>query len=217
LFQPSALVTQVIEQEATSETIAFDLSGDGLYNGRVGDTMEFSISTKTKGQLTDLNLNQLQAYCTGAGKKLNLNITRTQKGKYDASFRVDQPGQYHVVVKYKPDDSWHDVIDQTVNVSEGTSGGYLYNIPRAQIRSHSPVNFNIQSTDSMGNKVLSGGDEWQATSNGPSKVEKLLITDLSDGTYSCEIIFPSTGNYTIQILLDGKREAKESPLKFSVV
>jgi len=219
-FNNQDLFTSPLETEVTGaipqQSLQFVVEGDGLHNGRIGENNSFDIKVTTNNKTPcDIELGSLQANCIG-NKTIPLKVTRQSLGKYEANFKVGEPGKYRIVIKYHTNDKWQEVIDQQVVFSDESFGGYIVKKPPENVRLNAPVSFEIQSVDVLGEKILTGGDQWQALATGPERVDNILITDYRDGSYKCEIKFSSRGTYNIQVVLRGEVEAKDSPMKFVV-
>lgn len=211
----SELETEITEVGATSQSLKFELDGDGLHNGRIGEENNFNIYVTCAGTPCDIEISSLQAQCVGT-RTYPLKVTRRSEGKYISSFKVGEPGNYNIVVKYHNNDKWQDVIQQPVVFSDETFGGYIVKKPDERVRVNNTCFFDIQSVDVMGEKVLSGGDIWQTMASGPERVDDITVLDQRDGTYRCELKFTTRGTYSLQVVLRGEVEATGSPLKFVV-
>jgi hypothetical protein len=112
-----------------------------------------------------------------------------------------------------------------------TFGGHIIKIPDVNVRLNQLVMFEIQSTDVLGENIMTGGDIWQyvllngpcrvftlrALGTGPEKISHILTTDQRDGSYKVELKFTTRGQYNVQVVLRSEVEAVGSPLKFNVI
>jgi len=211
---PQQVETEITGGGSTSQTLSFELIGDGLHNGRIGENCSFSISVTSAGKPCDIDLGSLQAQCIGK-KTTSLKPVRSSAGKYNVNFKVLEAFEHRIVVKYNVDGEWQGVIDQKVHFSDDSFGGYIVKVPTDKVKANSEVKFEIQSVDVLGEKVKTGGDSWQALVAGPEPVNNILITDQRDGTYKCEIKFQYRGTFSVQVVM-GEVEAKGSPFKVVV-
>jgi len=195
----------------------FELEGHGIHAGRVAEESKFHIKTKNeRGSPMDVDMRGLGVACVGS-HKVDVNVSRESMGSYVARFRVMVAGTYTIRVTYDDGMQVKEVLTQPVEFSDASSGrnSNLINLPPQQVRHNTPVHFAIQTKDQNGKTVSVGGDEWSAVSTGPERVSHIIITDNLNGTYSGEIIFPSTGNYSVAVMLNGEH-ANNSPFKVSV-
>jgi len=142
-------------------------------------------------------------------------VSRRGAGLYSAAFQVQRPGEYNLLVRYKPEREFKEVLAHKICFSEESHHGSLFNLPTGTQRPNQAVRFCIQSRDRNNIDVVVGGDPWQAVASGPDKVTHLILTDQRNGTYTGEITFPSQGIYNVMVTLNGDH-AEKSPFKVTV-
>jgi len=158
----------------------------------------------------DIDIESLEVTIQGPSSTRGALASRGN-GQYVASFQVDIAGEYTVIVQY----DGRTVIEQpSVSFSDKTnaSQSVITQLPRNELQVNAAHHFRIQSKDSRGNTIKTGGDEWEAVASGPDRVTHLTITDNNDGTYTGEFILPKTGTYSFEVRLKGQT-ASNSPFK----
>jgi len=212
IFKKGDIVTNVVGNDPrVRDRINFELEGHGLHSGRVRDKTDITIRVSdTNKRAQEIDMDSLEVTISGPSSTRGALSTRGP-GIYVASFHVDVPGEYTVVVKY----DGRTVIEQPgVSFSDKTapSQSVITQLPRSEVQINQPQHFRIQSKDSRSNTIHTGGDEWEAVASGPDRVNHLTITDNNDGTYTGEFILPKTGAYSFEVRLKGQT-ASNSPFK----
>jgi len=216
IFQRDDITLKVsLDSPRHRQKLGFLFEGDGFNSGRAGEKNEFRIQSKNDDdQGVDIDLLGLEVRVTGpASFNQKAAVHGAGKGHYVATYTVPIPGEYNISVRY--DD--RQVANQKVHFSDVTRGekSLVQNIPQGNVRARDVVRVRIQSRDTFGNDVKTGGDQWQAVSTGPSP-PSIQVTDQLDGTYSCELTFPKVGVYHVEVKLHGA-SASNSPIKFTVL
>jgi len=212
IFKPTDFTTELIGGDNQSHSLHFEMDGDGLFNARTRTNSTFSMKVRYLGEPTDIDTNLLEVLVSKEGDCFGAHVERQGVGHYYCTFRVEKPGEYSMVVRYKPENEYKEVLSQRVTFSDASHIGILFNIPTGTQAPKTTVRFGIQSRDSKGIDVCVGGDPWQATASGPDRVTHLLLTDQRNGTYTGEIIFPARGIYTVNVHLNGV-PAEKSPFR----
>jgi len=190
--------------------ICFEFTGQGIHNGRAGETATFILHSATaSGAPIDLDEPRISVTVSGPSHA-TAAVRRQGVGQYAVSYRVVVAGVYTVHISY----DGHKVIDSPVSFSGASSARnsvLSVSLP-PRIRVGTTARFTIQSRDPNGINITSGGDDWQALATGPERVTHLTIMDNINGTYSGEIVLPGRGSYSIKVLLFGE-EIPGSPMK----
>jgi len=212
IFKKGDITTTITQGEPrVKERLNFELEGHGLHSGRVRETVEVTIRVLDSNRRpTNIDLDALGVEVRGASNKRGV-VSSRGSGHYVAAFSVDIVGEYTVIVTY----DGRSVIEQPgVSFSDKTSAGHsaITQQPRSEVQVGTAHQFRIQSKDSRGNSVHTGGDEWEAVASGPERVNHLQITDNLDGTYNAEFILPKPGAYSFEVRLHGQ-PASNSPFK----
>jgi len=209
IFRKGDVAIEVSEYSKKSK-MNFEVEGQGLYGGRVGDRSEMTITVKEPtGRLFEIDPRALRVELRGPSR-LEAQIGVESPGRYRATFIVDQPGEFELDVLY----SGEKVLEKNkVKFSNRTNPGRstLQNIPE-RVRSNIDVTFQIISKDHQGSRVWIGGDDWEATATGPERVNKLNIQDNDDGSYTLTTLLPLQGVYTFDVRCKGVA-AGNSPVK----
>jgi len=215
IFRKGDITTTVTEHAPrVTDKIAFELEGYGLYGGRVGEAVDITlkVTDENKAPRDDLDLDSLEVEAHGPHSS-RAQISHKGRGEYVATFSVGHEGEYTVEVKY----DGKLVMEQPgVKFSGETSPGRseVLNVPSTKVRCGQRIHFKIISRTHSGAQVGTGGDQWQATSSGPERVNHLVLTDNNDGSYTGEFIIPKPGTYSFDIRLNGSA-AKNSPFSVS--
>jgi len=199
-----------VSQFSKKSKMNFEVDGAGLYGGRCGDRSEMCITVKEPtGRLFEIDPKALRVELNGPSQ-IHAQIGIENPGRYRATFVVDQPGEYELDVHYSGDK----VLEKNkVKFSNRTNPGRstIQSIPE-RVRSNVDVTFQIISKDTHGNRVWIGGDDWEATATGPERVNKLIIQDNDDGSYTLTTLLPLQGVYTFDVRCKGVA-AGNSPVK----
>jgi len=212
IFKKGDITTTVAgNSPRVRDRINFELEGHGLHSGRIRERTDITIRVSDSNKRpTDIDMGSLEVNITGPSQTRGALAARGG-GQYTATFQVDVAGEYKVIVQY----DGRTVIEQPgVNFSDKTSANQsvISQLPRNDVQINVAHHFRIQSRDSRGNAIRTGGDEWEAVASGPERVNHLTITDNNDGTYTGEFILPKTGAYSFEVRLKGQT-VSNSPFK----
>jgi len=209
IFRKGDVPLEVTEFSKKSK-MNFEVDGGGLYGGRVGDRSEMCITVKEPtGKLFEIDPRALRVELNGPSR-IQAQIGIENPGRYRATFVVDQAGEYELDVLY----SGEKVLEKNrVKFSNRTnpSRSTIQNVPE-RVRSNTDVTFQIISKDAQGGRVWIGGDDWESTATGPESVDKLIIKDNDDGSYTLMTLLPLQGLYTFDVRCKGVA-ASNSPVK----
>ncbi|PRP88073.1 hypothetical protein PROFUN_04164 [Planoprotostelium fungivorum] len=153
------------------------------------------------------------------GPKGDVPATVTDKGDglYDVVYTPNQPGAHTVVVEHKSipvaQSPYQVDIDAGVDASKTTVSGPGVT-PSGVAKDH-PTHFTIQSVDSDGNKVSSGGAPFKALLAGPSGEQEIPLKDNGDGTYTGNYEASALGPHKVHVNLEDKAVA-QSPYHVQV-
>jgi len=212
IFKKGDITTTVSGNDPrVRDRINFELEGHGLHSGRIREKTDITIRVSdTNKRPTDIDIDGLEVLIDGPSHTRGALASRGP-GTYVASFQIDVAGDYTVTVTY----DGRNVIEQpSVSFSDKTSpsASIISQLPRNEVQINAAQHFRIQSKDSRGNTIHTGGDEWEAVASGPERVSHLTITDNNDGTYTGEFILPKVGTYSFEVRLKGQT-ASNSPFK----
>jgi len=213
IFRKGDIQLDVTASDPIRARLNFEMEGQGLYGGRVGEHAEFSLIVKDDyGKLVGIEAAGLQLILQGP-TTLYGKIGVEGPGRYQASFVVSQAGEYDIDVIYDK----NKVLEKNrVKFSNRTdpSRSVVSNVPE-RVRSNTDVHFTITSKDSRGGPIHIGGDNWEATANGPERVNKLQIQDHDNGQYTVTTLLPLQGVYSFEVRCAGI-VASNSPVKIRV-
>jgi len=213
IFRKGDIQLDVTASDPIRARLNFEMEGQGLYGGRVGEHAEFTLIVKDDyGKLVGIDSSGLQLILQGP-TTLYGKIGVEGPGRYRASFVVSQAGEYDVDVIYDK----NKVLEKNrVKFSNRTdpSRSVVSNVPE-RVRSNTDVHFTITSKDSRGGPIHIGGDNWEATASGPERVNKLQIQDHDNGQYTVTTLLPLQGVYSFEVRCAGI-VASNSPVKIRV-
>jgi len=211
IFRKGDITTTITDHAPrVQERINFELEGQGLHSGRVGETGKITIHVMDSHRTpTNIDIDALEVKVIGPDT-IRANVASHGSGSYLAQYNVRQGGDYRVLVTY---DGRLVMEQDNVRFSDKSNASKSVVVsPPNTCRAGTNVHFKIQSKDSYGQLVWTGGDEWEAVATGPERVNHLQITDNLDGSYTGDFICPKPGVYSFEVRLHG-HPASNSPFK----
>jgi len=210
IFRRGDLQIEITPNEPVRNRLTFEMDGEGLYGGRVGQNLDFIIKVSDEmGHPAHIDMSGLKCILKGP-TTFPAQIKTGGTGRFQASFVPKQDGKYEIELLY---DNRRVLDKTTVNITNVTaaSRSMVIDCPD-RMKSRAEFNFTIISKDQSGNRITYGGDNWQAVGSGPERITKLLIVDKNDGSYIVTTMLPLQGNYSFDVRLEGQAAAN-SPVK----
>jgi len=210
IFRKGDLQLDVTSNQPVRNRLNFEMDGEGLYGGRVGNNSQFVVTVKDEyGAPAPIDLSGLKVILKGP-TTFPATVRSSGTGKFQASYTPSTAGKYDIELLYDN----RAVLDKTTVVITNVTDPARSMVVDApdRIPSRSTFNFTIISKDCHGNRITYGGDSWQAVGSGPERISKLVIQDNNDGSYIVSTALPLQGVYSFDVRLDGQ-PAANSPVK----
>jgi len=210
IFRKGDLQLDVSANQPVRNRLSFEMDGEGLYGGRVGQNCQFVIKvTDEFGAPAPIDMSGLKVILRGP-TTFPAQIRSSGTGHYQTSYTASTAGKYNVELLY---DNRQVLEKTTVVITNVTdpSRSMVIDAPD-RIPSKTQFTFTIISKDSQGNRITYGGDHWQAVGSGPERISKLVIQDHNDGSYLVSTALPLQGVYSFDVRLEGN-PAANSPVK----
>jgi len=139
------------------------------------------------------------------------------KGPIEAKVSDNGDGTYNV--DYQPTDAGKHKVDVTLK-GKGVKGNpFSVNVKEGADEHHSGIEsftFTIRAKTKKGENKRDGGDKFKVAIAGPSgPVPNVNLKDNGDGTYLASYKLPGSGDYTVDVTLNGNH-IKGSPWKQSI-
>jgi len=210
IFRKGDIQLEVSSNEPVRNRLNFEMDGEGLYGGRVGQNCDFGIRvTDEYGAPATIDVDGLKVLLRGPAN-FQAKVQSQGTGRFRACFSAPQAGKYEIELLYDN----RKVLDKTTvliaNVTE-SARSMVIDCPD-RVRSKTEFHFTIISKDKTGNRISYGGDNWEAVGSGPERIQKLVINDKNDGSYIVTTSLPLQGNYSFDVRLNGEAAAN-SPIK----
>jgi filamin len=194
----------------TADLSKTDILGVGLQEGKVksGDTTSFDIvPIGTDGKKLGKSSDQWDVKIKGPFEtSVPFNLVENEDGSYSVDYKPLYSGEHEIQISCngKP----ISVDPFTINVLPGidqkncTVNGSCFDIDMVNLVD-SPVCFEIQGMDSLGDELGEGGDKVEVEVDGPCEVVP-SIKDLKNGRYEVEFTPKKGGKFHMNVKINDK-------------